>query len=212
MVTRPTSPTRGDERSPRQRQLVGVAARLFTERGYHAVSVADISGQLGLSGPAFYRHFLSKEEVLVAVLNDSIMRHLEEVRRIVATHDEPAETLRAIVTNHVEFVFDQSGAISTWRTDVGSLPASDRSRLRFLQRLYTDEWVRSLCRLRPGLEADVARTMCGAAISLLQAPTEFSSALPQEAAKALLRDMALRALTVPAASLSLPAPGPLPQP
>ncbi|MCW2500416.1 MAG: TetR/AcrR family transcriptional regulator, partial [Frankiales bacterium] len=37
-----------DGRSPRQRELVEVAAQLFSQRGYHAVGINDISGELGL--------------------------------------------------------------------------------------------------------------------------------------------------------------------
>jgi AcrR family transcriptional regulator len=184
-----------DGRSPRQRELVEVAAQLFSQRGYHAVGINDISGELGLSGPAFYRHFRSKEELLVAVLDECITVHLEEVREIVTSVVDPGATLRAIVANHVDFVFDQTGNITTWRTDFASLPPADRSRLRYLQRLYTEEWVRTVRRLRPDLELDEVRAMCGAAISLLQSPTEFSSQLPEPAHKALLLRMALNALS-----------------
>ena len=187
----------GDSRSPRQRELVSVAARLFAERGYHAVAINDISGELGLSGPAFYRHFRSKEALLVAVLDECITSHLEDVRDIVTGAGDPLDVLRDIVANHIEFVFDQTGNITTWRTDFTSLPEADRSRLRYLQRLYTEEWVRTVRRVRPDLDEDVARAVCTAVIALLQSPTEFSSGLSRAAHAGLLRDLALGALLAP---------------
>ncbi|MCW2613925.1 MAG: TetR family transcriptional regulator [Frankiales bacterium] len=195
--TTTTAGAGGRERSSRQQELVSVAARLFSERGFHAVAINDISGQLGLSGPAFYRHFPSKEALLVAVLDECITTHLEDVRDIVTSVSDPADTLLAIVANHIDFVFDQTGNIVTWRTDFSSLPEADRSRLRYLQRLYTEEWVRTLRRLRPDLDDDTARAMCHAAIALLQSPTEFTSGLPREAHAALLSRMARGALVTP---------------
>jgi AcrR family transcriptional regulator len=207
MVRRAASASAGG-RSARQEELVKVAARLFSERGYHAVAISDISGQLGLSGPAFYRHFPSKEALLVAVLDESITSHLEGVRDIVTSAADPRETLQAIVAHHVEFVFDQTGNIITWRTDFGSLPEADRSRLRYLQRLYTEEWVRTLRRLHPALDVDTARALCHAAIAAVQSPAEFSSILPREVHAALLCQLALRALAAvpPAAAAGVVPP------
>lgn len=184
-------------RSSRQQELVAVAARLFSQRGFRAVAINDISGELGLSGPAFYRHFPSKEALLVAVLDDCITTHLEDVRDVVTSVADPGETLLALIAGHIDFVLDQTGNLITWRTDVSSLPEADRSRLRYLQRLYTEEWVRALRRLRPELDDDTARAMCHAAIALLQSPTESTSSLPREAHAGLLSRMARAALVTP---------------
>ena len=44
--------------------VVRVAAGLFRDRGYHGTSMADIAGELGLSAPAIYHHFATKQEIL----------------------------------------------------------------------------------------------------------------------------------------------------
>src|ERR1700752_2602709 len=128
-----------DVRTPRQKEFIAVAARLFSERGYHSVGINEISAELGLSGPAIYRHYASKEALLVAVLNETVTSHLEEGRNIVSSVADSREALDAIVQDHVDFVFDQSADIVTWRTEFRSLPDADRHRLRYLQRLYTEE-------------------------------------------------------------------------
>ncbi|MCU1693435.1 MAG: Transcriptional regulator, TetR family, partial [Frankiales bacterium] len=174
------------ERTGRQADLVREASRLFARSGYRDVSIADVCRELGLSGPAFYRHFRSKEELLVAVLDDSIVQHLGAVRDLVVDDDEPELVLRRVVENHVDFVFAQSGNIRTWRTDFVALPDADRNRLRHLQRLYTREWVRVLQRARPELAQARAEALTDAAVSLLQAPTEFSSRLAEAEHRVLL--------------------------
>jgi AcrR family transcriptional regulator len=186
--------TRSDQRSARQQELIEVASRLFAVRGYHSVGINDISGELGLTGPAFYRHYPSKEALLVAVLEDAITSHLEEVGDLAASVRDPRESLEAIVRHHLGFVFSHAAEITTWRTEFRSLPEGDRLRLRHLQRLYVEEWVRTFRQLRPGVTADEARTMCHASIALLQSPTEHHSTLAPAEIAPLLFDMALHAL------------------
>lgn len=181
-------------RTPRQRELMTAAARLFSQRGYHAVGINDISGELGLTGPAFYRHYPSKEALLIAVLDEAISTHLENVVDLVRSITDPTTALRAIVDNHVEFVLHQTANIQTWRTEFRSLPEADRHRLRYLQRIYTEEWVHVLRQLRPGLTAEQARTMCQGAIALIQSATEFQTRLDSEVLGRTLASMALHVL------------------
>jgi len=44
------------------------AARLFAERGYELTTVADISAAAGVSKPMLYRHFESKKELMMKLL------------------------------------------------------------------------------------------------------------------------------------------------
>jgi AcrR family transcriptional regulator len=189
-----TLATGNDSRTPRQRELIAAAARLFAQHGYHAVGINDISGALGLTGPAFYRHYPSKEAVLVAILDDAITTHLQEVGDLARAIPDARTALEAIIADHVKFVFEHSADIVTWRTEFRSLPEPDRHRLRYLQRLYTEEWVRTLNQLRPGLDIEQIRTMCQGAISLIQSATEFTNKLTRAEQEPLLTAMALHVL------------------
>jgi len=53
-------------------QIVENALRLFAQKGFEAVSVRDISGELELTAPALYVHFKSKQDIL-----DEILRRME---------------------------------------------------------------------------------------------------------------------------------------
>ncbi|MGQ0465232.1 MAG: TetR/AcrR family transcriptional regulator [Sporichthyaceae bacterium] len=190
-------------RTQRQRELLSAAADLFARHGYHAVGINDISGALGLTGPAFYRHYPSKEAVLVAILEDAVISHLEDVAELGRTIGDPLAALTAIVDNHVAFVFDHTSDIMTWRTEVRSLPEADRHRLRYLMRLYTEEWVRAVAALRPDVELESVRAMCHGAIALIQSATEFTSRLPRATAAPLLAAMAVHVL------VTSPVPAPV---
>ena len=58
-----------------------MAARLFAERGFHGVSVGDIGKAVGVSGPALYKHFDSKDAVLAEMLVAISERLLAEGQR-----------------------------------------------------------------------------------------------------------------------------------
>ena len=51
-----------------RRRLLGLAARLFTDRGYHAVSMRDIASAAEVTKGAVYGHFRSKGQLLVEVI------------------------------------------------------------------------------------------------------------------------------------------------
>jgi AcrR family transcriptional regulator len=48
--------------------MLDAAAKLFSTRGYVDTGIDDIGEAVGVTGPAVYRHFKSKEALLVAVL------------------------------------------------------------------------------------------------------------------------------------------------
>lgn len=56
---------RGDER---RRLLVDVATRLFAERGYNKVGIAEVAAEAGITQAGLLYHFGSKEALLIAVL------------------------------------------------------------------------------------------------------------------------------------------------
>jgi AcrR family transcriptional regulator len=187
----------------RKAQLVEVAARLFAARGYHNVGINDIGAELGLTGPALYRHFPSKEALLVAVFDEVISENLEGIRRVVASTGNPRETLEEMIRHHVTFVAAQSENLTTWRQEFRNLPPDDGSRLRRMQRQYMEEWVHVLSELLPDLDDAQSRALAHAVIGLLQSPTEYRSGLaPDELAELLFR---LALAVVDAAGPSRPA-------
>ena len=172
-----------------------MAARLFAERGFHGVSVGDIGKAVGVSGPALYKHFDSKDAVLAEMLVAISEHLLVEGQSRVEAASSPVHALVALVEWHVEFALAQPSLIVVQDRDWQSLPARARERVRSLQREYVDLWAAQLRLRHDGLALDQARAMAHAAFGLLNS-TPHSSRLPADAMRALLRDMALRSLDV----------------
>jgi AcrR family transcriptional regulator len=61
-----------------QARLVSAAATVFAESGYNAARISDMVRLAGISQGNFYRHFQSKDEILLAVLEGP----LDDLRRV----------------------------------------------------------------------------------------------------------------------------------
>src|SRR6202050_272834 len=93
---------RSQMKADRRLQLVRAATRLFAERGFRAVSMEDLAAEAGVSGPAVYRHFVSKEALLADLLID-VSEQLLEQGTMRATNPSPSEALTSLVAFHTDF-------------------------------------------------------------------------------------------------------------
>ncbi|MFI8070438.1 TetR family transcriptional regulator [Streptomyces sp. NPDC086033] len=65
--------------------LSEIAIRLFLEKGFDAVSVAEIAAAAEVSKPTLFRYFPAKEDLVLHRIAD----HEDEAARVVAESDEP---------------------------------------------------------------------------------------------------------------------------
>jgi AcrR family transcriptional regulator len=179
----------------RRDQILESAADLFASKGFHGVSVGEIGRACGISGPALYKHFESKDAVLAAMLVGISERLLEEGRARVEKARTPSEALESLVAWHTDFALQHRSLIVVQERDWPSLPQAARERVRHLQREYVDLWAAQLRGRHPRLSRNEARSMAHATFGLLNS-TPHSRQLPDEAMRSLLREMALRSLGV----------------
>lgn len=191
--------------SPRREQILREAAQLFARRGFHGVSIVELGASVGISGPALYRHFPSKEAVLARMLIGVSERLLAGGDELAARIADPAELLAALVDFQLDFSLRDPELITVQDRDLANLPAADRRQVRALQRAYVEIWVDALVRLRPGVSAEAARVAAHGVFGLLNStPHSVASSPPgtdpsrpagSPAAAGVLRRMALAALT-----------------
>src|SRR5919201_6218561 len=93
------SAQRGRRRLPvgERRELITEAAgRLFGERGYEGTRLDDVAAAAGVTKPILYRHFASKRDLYLALLE----RHREDLPALAAAipaEGRPEERLRAVL-------------------------------------------------------------------------------------------------------------------
>jgi len=178
----------------RRQQILDTAAKLFAERGFHGVSVHDIGAACGVSGPALYKHFSGKGELLSASLTDISETLLKEGSIRANSATSPSEALDALIDWHVDFALDHPALIVVQDREWANLDPSGRREVRALQLSYIDVWVETVRALRPDLDRATARAAVQATFGLLNSTPHSARIKPTEM-RALLIEMARRSLT-----------------
>jgi AcrR family transcriptional regulator len=92
-------------RDVRRAQILEIAQDLFSRQGYHHVSMDDIAERAEVSKPVLYRHFPSKLDLYLDVVDHRAEALLDAIDAALA--DDPADgraVVRALVRAYVEFV------------------------------------------------------------------------------------------------------------
>jgi len=179
--------------APRHQQILDTAASLFAERGFHGVSVHDIGSACGISGPALYKHFASKGDILTQSLTAISERLLAEgrVRADAASDSEAA--LDALIGWHIDFALGNPALIIIQEREWANLNSAGRKEVRSLQLAYIDVWVDTVCALRGDLDPTEARAGVQATFGLLNS-TPHSARISESAMRTRLARMARAAL------------------
>ncbi len=150
--------------SNREREILDAAARLFHERGFDRVGVDEIGQLAGISGPAIYRYFAGKDEIL-ATLFDAAMDRL--LLLFGQAPEDPAAALRRLVTAHVEFAVRDRMLLSVYAREERSLVEPWRRRLQRRQLDHLGRWVSVLGRCYPERSAAEHHAAAYAAIGMI---------------------------------------------
>ncbi|MEU3627267.1 TetR family transcriptional regulator [Amycolatopsis coloradensis] len=192
MPANPTPLVNG-EKANRREQIMSAAAELFAHHGFHGVGIDDIGAAVGISGPALYRHFRSKDAILGEMLN-SISRYLLDGGTARASQrDEPGEVLEALVDFHVDFALAHPALITVQERNLANLTDSDRKQVRALQRQYVEVWVRAISDAVPGIGERQARSAAHAVFGLINS-TPYNRHLGDSELAEMLCRLALGAL------------------
>jgi len=77
------------KRAEKREHLIDVAASLFNKLGYHAVGIDLVVAEAGIAKTTLYRHFKSKEELIVAVLKRVDAEYRDKMRATVEASGKP---------------------------------------------------------------------------------------------------------------------------
>jgi AcrR family transcriptional regulator len=184
------------ERPSRREQILQAAAQLFAERGARAVGVDDVGAAVGVTGPAIYRHFASKDAMLAEMLLRISQRLLAGgSERVAQAGNDPEGQLRALIAFQTEFALDNPALITVQDRDLGNLFERDAAEVRRLQRRYVEVWVSVLARLHPHADAVACRARAHAVFGLINSTPHSAGRLSRPQMATLLSDMAWAAAT-----------------
>ncbi len=132
----------------RRDALLRVCARLFREKGFDGTTIRDISAAAGMhSGSPFY-HFASKQEMLLAVMEEGLAEGLRRTEAVLAERCPAREKFQRLVRSHLATILeDGNDFIPVLLYDWRSLTAANRRRVIALRDRYDALWQRMVDQL-----------------------------------------------------------------
>lgn len=127
--------------SPRRKQLIGVAARLFVDEGFDRTTVRMLALEMGIKSGSLFHHFRDKQEILCAVIEEGMHNALAIARIALAESGcSPQARLDAMARAHLETLLTDRNAhvvaLYEWRR----LDDDSRAHLVHLRDAYEALW------------------------------------------------------------------------
>lgn len=144
-----TQTWRATEKAQRRARYLREAGHLFALRGYRAVTIDDLGAAVGVSGPALYRHFASKEAMLDELLVSASERLLAGFQAIADRNAPDPDTVADLIAFHLDFALSERDVIRMQERELANLAPGSNHRVRLLQRQYIQGWSAVVARLRP---------------------------------------------------------------
>lgn len=170
---RPPVPARDDRGlalPSRREQILVAAAHLFRKAGYQSVNNNQIGQAAGVVGPAIYRHFDAKADILVAL----VARYYEwlsyEMAQALSAAGPmgPVEVLSRLVKGHVKVATLATDLVAVSVNDWLDLPPVEAGRLERIRNDYYAAWADYVAELRPHWTRIEAMVLVEIAIAVIE--------------------------------------------
>ncbi|HEY0936334.1 MAG TPA: helix-turn-helix domain-containing protein [Trebonia sp.] len=215
-----------DVQASQRERLLRAAIAAVAQKGYPAVTVADIVRRAKVSRAAFYLHFRSREDCFMAATRQGgqlLLEHVAEAARAVPADAPDEESLRAGCRAFLRFLADEPAFARVFYIDMPAAGPATVQRLKAAGARYAEvnaKWHRR-ARIRhpdwPTVPEEAYQALAGATLELVRSrvSADKTESLPDlEDIVVALHLAVLAAQPWPAArDLASPGPGrPGPQP
>jgi AcrR family transcriptional regulator len=128
-----------------RRTVLEAAAKLFAQRGFGGTNLQDIADSLGISRPALYYYFKSKEEILASLVEEVTVFSGVQATELAAQADfNPSDTLRQMTFNHAKWLLEHTVEFRVVDRTENDLPAATRRTHDKAKRALLDNFVRTI--------------------------------------------------------------------
>lgn len=103
--------------SDRREQIIAIAARLISQRGYSATTVRDIADEAGILSGSLYHHFSSKDAMLQEILRGFMTDLLGRFDEIVAEDGTPRIVLDKLIAHAFSTIESQPDAVGLYQNE-----------------------------------------------------------------------------------------------
>jgi AcrR family transcriptional regulator len=109
-------------------QILTAAASIFSEKGFHATSMQEIANSVDLQKASLYHHVSSKQEILLALLDQALDLLIDQISQVVAQPIPPDEKLSTAIEVYLKTLLSQRGLAAVLLFEHRSLSVELQSR------------------------------------------------------------------------------------
>jgi AcrR family transcriptional regulator len=131
----PSTPTPRDSEAKLQ-HILRTASHVFAEHGFAGASIRDISRAAGVSLAGLYYYFESKQHLLYLIQSTTFTFILESLRSRLHGVREPAERLRLLVLNHIEYFLSHPSEMKVLSHEEDALGEPYADKVQAIKRRY----------------------------------------------------------------------------
>ncbi|MBJ7311729.1 TetR/AcrR family transcriptional regulator [Rugamonas sp. CCM 8940] len=122
-------------------ELIEKSARLFREKGYDNTTVRDIAAASGIQAGSWFYHFKTKQDILVAIMEQGMARSLLQIEAIAEQGLAPRAALERLVEVHLHTLLaPDHDFIAVLLYEWRSLDQPSRQRIVALKDRYEAVW------------------------------------------------------------------------
>jgi len=136
-------------KTTRKQEIISVAAALFNERGYSAVSMRDIAQEVGVKAASLYNHIDSKQELLSTIVMNLARTFTAGMEEVIAVGESPVEKIRRLIEMHIDITVNHSQALASLNNDWMHLEQEDLSAFLKMREDYENNFRKII---REGIE------------------------------------------------------------
>ena len=103
--------------SDRKTEIINVAAKLFKEKGYSAVTMRDIAQAMDIKAASLYNHIKSKQEILVLIIIEIAEEFTNTMNQVVNSSETTIRKIEKIIQLHIDITLRDANALACLNND-----------------------------------------------------------------------------------------------
>lgn len=124
----------------RKAEIVSVAAQLFKEKGYSAVTMRDIAQAMNIKAASLYNHIKSKQEILVLIIIEIAEEFTSTMETIVSSEESTIQKLEKVIQLHIDITLRDANSLACLNNDWMHLADSQLSYFIKMREDYEDNF------------------------------------------------------------------------
>lgn len=101
----------------RKEEIITIAATLFREKGYNAISMRDLAAEMNMKAASLYNHISGKQEILAAIIFEVAIEFTKGIEGVVSQDISSLKKIEKLIELHIDITLNHSEALAAVNND-----------------------------------------------------------------------------------------------